>query len=423
MSWFARSICNIFKPDNNDDVEEEEDDDNKHYVVSKNTIIFTDKKHEQQVSDDNSRQYRGIGVKDDLSEITKTLSRQFRGVASLISCNERSDSSEPEAISGVRRDFAEIGERFRSGILKVSNDIDVSAITKLASDFLQMDSEDDNEDSSDGDGDGAVGVSDDVVAFAGDIAMHPETWLDFPLPENEDDGEDFDLSDAQQEHVLAVERLAPRLSALRIELCPNYMTESSFWKIYFVLLHPRLERDAAELLSTPKIMKARALLAHELKNRSYSENTSDSKSKLFPLEVSAIESVKHPIKSDDILIVDKSVIQEDSHQGKYKDDLLKEESSEIVINRVAIPIEDNDDVSFSDDDDYDDDDDGNIPIHYKKAAYTSDSSTKESRSWVQFNGSSTDSGKDSNSLGKVSIHNSGTKESNDWLDVVDIDLA
>ncbi|KAD5960947.1 hypothetical protein R6Q59_013954 [Mikania micrantha] len=423
MSWFARSICNIFKPDNNDDVEEEEDDDNKHYVVSKNTIIFTDKKHEQQVSDDNSRQYRGIGVKDDLSEITKTLSRQFRGVASLISCNERSDSSEPEAISGVRRDFAEIGERFRSGILKVSNDIDVSAITKLASDFLQMDSEDDNEDSSDGYGDGAVGVSDDVVAFAGDIAMHPETWLDFPLPENEDDGEDFDLSDAQQEHVLAVERLAPRLSALRIELCPNYMTESSFWKIYFVLLHPRLERDAAELLSTPKIMKARALLAHELKNRSYSENTSDSKSKLFPLEVSAIESVKHPIKSDDILIVDKSVIQEDSHQGKYKDDLLKEESSEIVINRVAIPIEDNDDVSFSDDDDYDDDDDGNIPIHYKKAAYTSDSSTKESRSWVQFNGSSTDSGKDSNSLGKVSIHNSGTKESNDWLDVVDIDLA
>ncbi|KAL8211084.1 hypothetical protein R6Q57_005521 [Mikania cordata] len=419
MSWFARSICNIFKPYNNDDVEEEEED-NKHYVVNKNTIVFTNKKQEQQVSSDNSRQYRGIGVKDDLSEITKTLSRQFRGVASLISCNERSDSSEPEAISGVRRDFAEIGERFRSGILKVSNDINVSAITRLASDFLQMDSEDDSEDSSDGDG--AVGVSDEVVAFAGDIAMHPETWLDFPLPENEVDGEDFDLSDAQQEHVLAVERLAPRLSALRIELCPNYMTESSFWKIYFVLLHPRLERNAAELLSTPKIMKARALLAHEL-NRSYSENTSDSKSKLFPLEVSAIESVKHPIKSDDILIVDKSVIQEDSHQGKYKDNLIKEESSEIVTNRVAIPIEDNDDVSVSDDDDDDDDDDGNIPIHYKKAAYTSDSSTKESRSWVQLNGCSTDSGKDSNSLGQVSIHNSGTKESNDWLDVVDIDLA
>ena len=64
---------------------------------------------------------------------------------------------------------------------------------------------------------------------------------------------DFELSDAQQEHALTVESLAPRLAALRIELCPGYMSESSFWKIYFVLLHPRLEPHAAELLSTPEV--------------------------------------------------------------------------------------------------------------------------------------------------------------------------
>lgn len=34
---------------------------------------------------------------------------------------------------------------------------------------------------------GAVGFTDEVVSFARDIAMHPETWLDFPLPENDDD--------------------------------------------------------------------------------------------------------------------------------------------------------------------------------------------------------------------------------------------
>lgn len=33
----------------------------------------------------------------------------------------------------------------------------------------------------------AVALTDEVVAFADNIAMHPETWLDFPLLEEEDD--------------------------------------------------------------------------------------------------------------------------------------------------------------------------------------------------------------------------------------------
>ena len=61
------------------------------------------------------------------------------------------------------------------------------------------------------------------------------------------------MSDTQQEHALAIEHLAPTLSALRIELCPIHMTEECFWKIYFVLLHPRLNKDDAELLSTPQV--------------------------------------------------------------------------------------------------------------------------------------------------------------------------
>lgn len=64
---------------------------------------------------------------------------------------------------------------------------------------------------------------------------------------------DFELTDAQQDHALAIERLAPRLGALRIELCPGYMSEGSFWKIYFVLLHPRLSKQEADILSTPQV--------------------------------------------------------------------------------------------------------------------------------------------------------------------------
>lgn len=64
---------------------------------------------------------------------------------------------------------------------------------------------------------------------------------------------EFHLSDIQQEHALAVERLAPRLGALRIELCPGYMSEGCFWMVYFVLLHPRLNKQDAELLSTTQV--------------------------------------------------------------------------------------------------------------------------------------------------------------------------
>lgn len=61
------------------------------------------------------------------------------------------------------------------------------------------------------------------------------------------------MSDAQQEHALAIGHLAPTLAALRIELCPIHMSEECFWKIYFVLLHPRLSKHDAELLSTPQV--------------------------------------------------------------------------------------------------------------------------------------------------------------------------
>ena len=44
---------------------------------------------------------------------------------------------------------------------------------------------------------------------------------------------DFDMSNAQQEHVLAIQYLAPKLAALRIELCVLDMSERSFWKVYF----------------------------------------------------------------------------------------------------------------------------------------------------------------------------------------------
>ncbi|KAM3394706.1 hypothetical protein P3S68_003709 [Capsicum galapagoense] len=289
MSWFSRSIANddsnsiVPSPTDNPKLENQHQTDDP-FSSSKS------ESHEHQTDDPFSSSSRG--VKEDLLELTKTLTSQFWGVASFLapppqsetykpldsSNNSKSDPEteqpdpDPPGIVGLQTDFAEISGKFRSGISMLSNNIGVSEITKMASSLLQLGPEEEEEEV---DGEkGAVGVTEEVVAFVRDIAMNPETWLDFPLPENEDN-QDFYLSDAQQEHALAVEQLAPRLAALRIELCPIYMSETCFWEIYFVLLHPRLGKHDARLLSTPQVVKARASLAQELHKRRIEENWSE----------------------------------------------------------------------------------------------------------------------------------------------------
>ncbi|KAG6724832.1 hypothetical protein I3842_02G001500 [Carya illinoinensis] len=460
MSWIARSIANSLKLDDGDD----------------NTTA--------NASDPNSPQKQKLdspsspstpssrGVKEDLSDLTKTVSRQLWGVASFLAPPPQpSDhkASEEDMISGIRSDFAEISGKFKTGISKLSTNKTVSEITKIASNFLLLGSEEEIGD--------AVGVTEEVLAFARNVSMHPETWLDFPLPDYEDSDE-FEMSDAQQEHALAIERLAPSLAALRIELCPGYMSEACFWMIYFVLLHPRLGKHDAELLSTPKIVEARTMLTHDLQSRNKAKqepeylgrdmNTTDltheehlsvlpGASESAPLKTSAvelssssvpadIEMEKHPVQSTELEIVDKSVVKDEpvdqtmnQHSlpgsssrvldDKFEDDgddWLKEESSEMVgVSGTTFPIGNDEDVSFSDLEE----DDGDVPINYTKATTASDSSTKDSRDWVQLSRSSADSVKDISSVEiknagseQISARNPESKEPNDWLNLDDIDV-
>lgn len=62
------------------------------------------------------------------------------------------------------------------------------------------------------------------------------------------------MNNIQKEHSHALEVAAPGLKALRIELCPNYMSEGRFWLNYFVLLHSRLSPEEAHLLSTSQVL-------------------------------------------------------------------------------------------------------------------------------------------------------------------------
>ncbi|XVF61391.1 hypothetical protein PTKIN_Ptkin08bG0125600 [Pterospermum kingtungense] len=496
MSWLARSIANSLKLD-----EDEDDDVHNHAAPNPNPKPESDPNpnqsspsHSHSSSDPNTPR----GVKEDLSELTKTLTRQFWGVASFLapppppssdqphdhtleekslrpSSNDPNEFSDEALIAGIRSDLSEIGGKFKSGISKLSNNLAASDFSKIASNFLQFGSEEESLEKYESGN--VVGLTEEVVAFARDIAMHPETWLDFPLPDD-DDFDDFDMSDAQQEHALAVEHLAPKLAALRIELCPGYMSECCFWKIYFVLLHPRLKKHDAELLSTPQVVEARAMLMQGLQFRAktkmaedcYESGTSNITAEL-PCEESLsvpspslskpllpkasgtevattvpdeIETEKHAVQSAEMQVVDKSVIEEEpmkesKHQPstsgssgvsveKFEDDgddWLKEENVEGVgTSATRIPLGNDEDVSFSD---LEDDDDDDVPISYKKGTSGSDSSTKDSRDWVQLGRSSTDSVKDVSCVGdkhsrseQLSARNPETKESNDWLDIEEI---
>ncbi|XP_047310175.1 uncharacterized protein LOC124913805 [Impatiens glandulifera] len=445
MSWLARSIANSLRLEE----EEEEEEDHTNNVTTNNPTYQDSDDLHHHLSDPSSPVIPERGVKEDLSELTKTLTRQFWGVASFLAPPPQSteesgssvdsdnpDASESVGIAGIRSDFAEIGGRFRSGISKLSNNINVSEITKIASNFLQLNVEGDDYDSTGI----AVGVTREVVAFVRDISAHPQTWLDFPLPD--DENHEFELSDVQQEHSLDVERLVPTLAGLKVELCPRHMSEGSFWKIYFVLLHPKLNEYEAELLSTPEIIKARAsLMPNQKKADYYHEQESSSGS--FSLEnpinyvpeaaaaaeyeslpsTNNFETQKHMIQKDEIPIIDKSVVEENFETQKhmiqnnddvdYDDDWLKEDSAEMVSTSKH---EEEEDVSFSDlEEEEEEEGDADVTTSsYGKVTSGSDSSTKGSREWVELSRSSVSSNIDS-----VKVVAGGAKESNDWLDIDD----
>uniref|UniRef100_J3N915 BSD domain-containing protein n=1 Tax=Oryza brachyantha TaxID=4533 RepID=J3N915_ORYBR len=178
------------------------------------------------------------GVREDLSELTGALAHRFQGLASFLAPADADGGGAPGPADQAVADLA-----------------------KIASSLLPPEG-------GDGDAAEAPGFTEEAVAFARDAAMRPELWLDFPLLPDDADSDDFDMTDAQQDHALAVESVAPELADLRIELCPSHMSEGCFWKIYFVLLHPKLTKDDADLLSTPQILEARKMLSHNLQHES-----------------------------------------------------------------------------------------------------------------------------------------------------------
>lgn len=380
MSWLARSIANSLAADTDPTLTA----DNQ-----------TNSSSPTPPSPPEGQQTRG--VKEDLSEIKNSLARQLRGVASFLAPppplpnsktydDEDVDESEKEderdgSGIGIGRDFAEIRVKVKAGISKLlqSRNDDSNKEEGISEDYPVK---------------SVIGVNEEVLLFVKDLVTHPRTWVRFPLPEDAD-ADDFVLNESQLAHAGAVERQVPELADLRWELCPDYMSEGRFWVIYFVLVHPKLDKYDALTLSTPKINEARAMLTQESKHRrqvkqpegspvlsnvqDYPPPSMEPSVKDVPIGSSPadsaiagasveMETLKGNTPSDDMSaqneapatadqnhikavsnISSKVLVHGEDDDDNDADDWLNDETPNVDVDITRhIPINDDDDVSFSD---------------------------------------------------------------------------
>ncbi|CAF1924806.1 unnamed protein product [Brassica napus] len=188
------------------------------------------------------RRLKLVGVKDDLTELSHTLTRKFRGVANFLAPLPERSSSDQSNPRLSRSRSPDLGLNQSCVAASDTREAEIRARSWNSTTMEEKDSCNDPEE-------------EEEEMDARNIAMHPETWLDFPLdPEEDLDGNLHSLigsAASYQIHALAIESLAPRLAALRIELCPCHMTVGYFWKV----------------------MEARALWMKELQNQNNSTKT------------------------------------------------------------------------------------------------------------------------------------------------------
>ncbi|KAL1546877.1 hypothetical protein AAHA92_23418 [Salvia divinorum] len=439
MSWLARSIADSLRlDDGEEDATAAVEDVNEPVAdsvprpTSNDAVLREDQPRNSAFSiEDRPPDSDGRGVKEDLSEFRESLTRQFWGVASFLAppppppplppppfVNRSSIQSKSDPAGTVNADDEEEPEEeLLEYDERESDELGESAEFSPSKDDDAYTFED------------AVGLTEEVLAFAKNIAHHPETWLDFPIEEEEFD--DFDISEAQYKHVLAIENLAPRLAALRFELCPVHMGVGYFWMVYFVLLHSRLNKHDGNLLSSPQLVQARAMWMHELQKQtkvdSYwsgissfqSKGSTDSPRENIVCTYDDVQygnetdwrsvsessmhqmTAEHEIEKhvlDEIEFVDKSVIKEYPPPILLDKEIVVGSSVEIPMPVVVVVVNDDDDdddwlkddsdligytgtsLSLNEDDisfsDLEDDLDSTIPYKYKTASTERNRTTK-----------------------------------------------
>lgn len=178
MSWLARSFASSLRLD----------DDENDIVLDPPTTSSREPPQQQhearenafgsEAEEDEETQDRA-GVKEDLDEIKQTLTRQFWGMASFLApppsdSHSHSQSDPSSFVSDQSNHRAvspnEVPQLDDAAISNHSNSVSVGSDSEGDFGLEQR----------------AVGITEEVLVFAMNIAMHPETWLDFPIDEEDD---------------------------------------------------------------------------------------------------------------------------------------------------------------------------------------------------------------------------------------------
>lgn len=192
MSWLARSIANTLRLDDderqgdecrNDVVNRECSSQSQHGEGEGDSAAYEEIDLDDRRENDDAEDYiddenhPGRGVKEDLSELGEALSRQLWGVASFLA-PPPSAGSVPGQNSGrlesdrVRSEISDL-----DGFGRESEEEEDGDFVECEN-FTEYEVEDNVGD--------AVGVTEEALGFSQNIAHHPETWLDFPLSEDEE---------------------------------------------------------------------------------------------------------------------------------------------------------------------------------------------------------------------------------------------
>lgn len=178
MSWLARSFASSLRLD----------DDENDIVLDPPTTSSRDPAQQQhearenafgsEAEEDEETQDRA-GVKEDLDEIKQTLTRQFWGMASFLapppSDSHSHSQSDPSSFVSDQSNHRAVSpneelQLDEAAISNHSNSVSVGSDSEGDFGLEQR----------------AVGITEEVLVFAMNIAMHPETWLDFPIDEEDD---------------------------------------------------------------------------------------------------------------------------------------------------------------------------------------------------------------------------------------------
>ncbi|CAN6172735.1 unnamed protein product [Urochloa humidicola] len=146
----------------------------------------------------------------------------------------------PSLLAGILSDLAEIGGSLRGGFSRSTPD---HLPSPAAAESLSLQGSASPPGSPPPPTAAAAQVPDDVVGAARTLAARPEAWIDFPVLALD---ENSIISDIQRDHLESIEKLVPDLASLRTRLCPSYMDEDVFWKIYFRLLESNINEHSSE---------------------------------------------------------------------------------------------------------------------------------------------------------------------------------